>query len=153
MNEAKVYVGVDVAKGYLDVAREGNKCRVNNDAVGRRELIRWLGKVNGSVQVICEASGGYERALIGALQEKQIPISVVQATRVRQFARAAGIRAKTDDIDAQLLSSFGKAIEPEATPAKQPHQQQLRELDAERRHLSRLLVMQNNHKAQLSDPA
>jgi len=152
MNEEKVYVGVDVAKEYLDVAGTEICGRVNNDGAGIRELIRWLGKVNGPVQVICEASGGYERALVGALQAKQIPISVVQATRVRQFARAAGIRAKTDDIDAELLSSFGKAMEPELTPVKEQHQQQLRELDAERRYLSRLLVMQNNHQAQLSDP-
>src|SRR6266576_274892 len=107
MNEEKVYVGVDVAKEYLDVAGTETCRRVNNDGAGIRELIRWLGKVNGPVQVICEASGGYERALVGALQAKQIPISVVQATRVRQFARAAGIRAKTDDIDAELLCSFG----------------------------------------------
>jgi transposase len=151
MNEAKVYVGVDVAKGYLDVAWEGVRRRVSNDGVGRKELMEWLGKMNGPVQVVCEASGGYERALVGTLHANQVSVSVVQATRVRQFARAAGIRAKTDKIDAELLCAFGKAIEPELTPVKEHAQQQLRELDAERRHLSRLLLMQNNHRAQLSE--
>jgi len=152
MNEAKVYIGVDVAKGYLDVAWEKQRRRLSNDAGGTKDLARWLGQIGQPVQVICEASGGYERALVETLQRKGIAISVVQATRVRQFARAAGIRAKTDDIDAQLLSAFGKAIEPELTQAKEQSQQQLRELDAQRRHLSRLLLMENNRQAQLSDP-
>jgi transposase len=153
MNEAKVYVGVDVAKEYLDVAGAGTRCRVNNDVVGRRRLVKRLGKVNGSVQVVCEASGGYERALVSALQNKQIAVSVVQASRVRQFARAAGILAKTDHIDAEVLVAFGKAIEPELTEAKEEQQQRLRELDAHRRHLNTLLTMQNNRKEKLTDPS
>jgi transposase len=153
MNEAKVYVGVDVAKGYLDVAREEQRLRIKNDAGGRRQLVKWLGRSVGPVQVICEASGGYERALVVALHQEQIAVSVIQATRVRQFARAAGIRAKTDEIDAELLCSFGKALQPEVTRAKEEQQQQLRELDGQRRHLSMLLVMENNRKAQLNDPA
>lgn len=153
MNEAKVYVGVDVAKEYLDVAWEGERRRVNNDSAGRRQLMSWLGKLERPVQVVCEASGGYERALVDSLQDKQIALSVVQAGRVRQFARAAGILAKTDDIDAKVLCAFGKAIEPELTLVKEAQQQRLRELDSHRRHLNMLLVMQNNRKEKQSEPA
>ena len=150
MNEAKVYVGVDVAKEYLDVAWEGERRRVSNDARGRLQLMSWLGKIKGSLQVICEASGGYERALVRALQCKAIAVSVVQASRVRQFARAAGILAKTDDIDAVVLCAFGKAMKPELTVASEEQQQHLRELDAQRRHLGKLLVMEKNRLEKLT---
>jgi transposase len=152
MNEAKVYVGVDVAKRHLDVAWEGERRRLSNDGPGLKELLNWLGKTGSKLQVICEASGGYERGLVAALHGKQIAVSVVPAPRVRQFARAAGILAKTDDIDAGVLRAFGKAIEPEVTVPMDQQQQRLRELDAERRHLSRLLVMQNNRQVQLTQP-
>jgi transposase len=153
MNQERVYVGVDVAKGFLDVAMDGQRSRVTNDQEGRKQLMRWLGRSNGPVQVICEASGGYERAVVTALQREGIAVSVVQASRVRQYARAAGILAKTDKIDAEVLRAFGKAIEPEVTAAKEERQQRLRELEAHRRHLSTLVTMENNRIEKLSEPA
>ncbi len=109
--------------------------------------------MRGTVQVICEASGGYERGLLSALQAREIEVSLVQASRVRQYARAAGILAKTDEIDAGVLCAFGKAMEPEVTVARDEQQQRLRELEAYRRHLSGLIVMENNRKEKLSEPA
>ncbi len=153
MKEQKVYVGVDVAKVYLDVAWAEESWRVTNDAAGRSALVARLDKITGSVQVICEASGGYERALLQALQRGGIEVSLVQATRVRQYARARGVLAKTDSIDAQLLASFGEAIRPKATPPPKPQQDKLREWETQRRHLSRLLVAEQNRRAQLTDNA
>lgn len=151
MKEQKVYVGVDVAKAYLDVAWAEESWRVTNDAAGRSALVKRLSQIADSVQVICEASGGYERALIQALQRGGIKVSLVQATRVRQYARARGILAKTDSIDAQLLCRFGQAIEPSATPPPKPQQDKLRAWETQRRHLSALLVAEQNRRAQLTD--
>ncbi len=67
------------------------------------------------------------------------------------IARASGIWAKTDSIDAQLLCRFGQAIRPPATPPPKPQQDKLRELETQRRHLSRLLVAEQNRRAQLTD--
>jgi len=153
MKEQKVYVGVDVAKAYLDIACAEGSWRVSNDAPGRSALVARLDKITGSVQVICEASGGYERALLQALQRGGIEVSLVQATRVRQYARARGILAKTDSIDAQLLASFGEAIRPKAATPPKPQQDKLREWETQRRHLSRLLVAEQNRRAQLTDHA
>lgn len=153
MKEQKVYIGVDVAKAYLDVAWAEESWRVTNDVAGRSALVKRLSQIADSVQVICEASGGYERALIQALQRGGIEVSLVQATRVRQYARARGILAKTDSIDAQLLWSFGQAIRPSATLPLKPSHEKLRELETQRRHLSRLLVAQQNRRAQLTDNA
>jgi transposase len=107
MKEQAVYVGVDVAKASLEVAWAGPSRRVANDVLGRNALVKPLGQIAGEVQVICEASAGYERGLVQALQRSGIKISLVQASRVRQYARASGILAKTDSRDAHLLCRFG----------------------------------------------
>jgi len=153
MKEQKVYVGIDVAKASLDVAWGQESWRVANDTAGRSALVERLHQIAGSVQVICEASGGYERGLLQALQRAGIKVSLVQASRVRQYARASGIWAKTDSIDAQLLCRFGEAIRPPATLPPKPQQDKLRELETQRRHLSRLLVAEQNRQAQLTHQA
>jgi hypothetical protein len=83
-----VYLGVDIAKSYLDAAVGNEKRRFSNDMLGHRELIKWVKQINtSSVQVICESSGGYERALVQTLARAHVKVSLVQANRVRQFAR------------------------------------------------------------------
>jgi transposase len=75
--------------------------------------------------VICEATGGYEQALVQALHEAQIPVSVANPARVRAATRARGQRAKTDRIDAQMLTEFGERYHPAPTPPPSPAQQEL----------------------------
>src|SRR5438874_8775938 len=102
-----------------------------------------------SVQLICEASGGYEQPLWESLAEQEDAVTLVQAVRVRQYARAAGILAKTDRIDARVLAAFGAALRPKATPPLSRQQKRLRELESQRRHLSQVLRAEENHLAQL----
>lgn len=151
MKEQLVYCGVDIAKSYLDAAIGKEKRRVPNDMTGHGQLIRWIKQLGSEVQVICEPSGGYERALVRALVKAQIKVSLVPANRVRQFARAAGILAKTDCIDAKVLCAFAQAMEPGPISASQLQQEHLRELESQRRHLTHLLVMENNRGARVSD--
>ena len=151
MKEELVYLGVDIAKAYLDVAIGNEKRRFSNDAIGHRELIQWVKQLKAPVQVICESSGGYERMLVQALARAQIRVSLVQANRVRQFARASGILAKTDRIDAQVLCAFGEALRPATVTTSNLEQEHLRELESQRRHLTHLLVMEQNRAARVSD--
>lgn len=152
MKKEKVYVGIDVAKARLDVAWEQTSWQVRNNADGHRTLVKRLKKIRAaSIHVICEASGGYERALLLALEHDAIDFSLVQASRVRQYARACGLLAKTDAIDAQLLARFGQAVAPPPSKNLPPVQRQLRELEDHRRHLVGVLVAQQNRSAQLSD--
>jgi transposase len=151
VKEELVYLGVDIAKAYLDTAIGNEKSRFSNDALGHRQLINWIKQMPAKVQVICEPSGGYERALVRALVGAQLKISLVPANRVRQFARAKGILAKTDRIDAKLLCAFGEAMQPGTIGASQLEQQHLRELESQRRHLTHLLVMEQNRAARMSD--
>ena len=151
MKEQLVYLGVDIAKSYLDAAIGKEKRRFGNDVVGHRQLIKWIREVEPGVQVICEPSGGYERALVRALVGAQVKVSLVPANRVRQFARAAGILAKSDCIDAKVLCTFAQAMRPGAISVSQLQQEHLRELESQRRHLTHLLVMEHNRGARLSD--
>jgi len=77
------------------------------------------------IHVICEATGGYERALVGALHKASIPVSVTNPARVRAAATAQGERAKTDRIDARMLSDFGQRYNPQLTPPASATQNKL----------------------------
>ncbi len=153
MEERKVYLGIDIGSEYLDGALGAQSRRFGNDGKGHRQLLRWVKGQREAVQVICEASGGYERTLVRVLQQNGVLVSLVQASRVRQFARASGLWAKTDRIDARLLCAFGQALAPGPTRRLTPEQEKLRELDRRRRHLSRLLVMEQNHQGQCQEKA
>jgi len=83
MKQTIVYIGIDVAKAHLDVAWQKRLRRFDNDKAGRATLVKWIKqKQSDPVQVICEASGGYEQDLLDALAEADLAVSLVQATRV-----------------------------------------------------------------------
>jgi transposase len=151
VKEQLVYLGIDIAKSYLDAAIGKEKRRLPNDAKGHVHLINRIRQIDGTVQVICEPSGGYERAFVQALARAQVKVSLVQANRVRQFARASGILAKTDSIDTEVLCAFGEAMRPPTLSASNLEQEHLRELESQRRHLTHLLVMEQNRAARMSD--
>src|ERR1035437_6234277 len=82
-----IYAGVDISKDRLDVSlAHQNPSQYPNNASGIAELRQALGQVPGPVQVICEPSGGYERALLEALWAAQLSVSLVNAARVRSSA-------------------------------------------------------------------
>jgi transposase len=150
MKQSVVYIGIDVAKAHLDVAWAGVARRFPNERNGHAALISWLKQGATPVQLICEASGGYERALLESLAKSEVKVTLVQAVRVRQYARAAGILSKTDQIDAKVLAAFGSAMQPEPTSPLTAKQKRLRGYEAQRRHLSKVLRGEENRLAQLS---
>ena len=152
MKQTIVYIGIDASQSSLGCGWQNRFHRFDNDKAGRVTLVRWIKqKQSGPVQVICEAGGGYEQDLLDALAEADLAVSLVQATRVRQYARAAGILAKTDKVDARVLARFGAAMRPEPTSPRSAAQKLLRELESQRRHLSDLLVAEQNRLEQLHD--
>lgn len=135
MTQKTVFVGIDTSKAWLDVALldEEQTARLANDRGGWRELIDWLGPLQPAAIGI-EASGGYERGVIGALVEAGLPISRLDPRRLRCFAEACGLKAKNDRIDAQAIARFVAAM-----PARQvepdPAAEALAELIDARRQL------------------
>jgi transposase len=149
MKQSIVYIGVDVAKEYLDVAWQEQSRRFGNNKSGHGALVCWIKQSASAVQLICEASGGYERGLLESLEQSEVKVALVQANRVRQYARAAGILAKTDKVDARVLVAFGAAMQPKPMVPASAEQKRLREYDTQRRHLSRMLLAEQNRMAQL----
>jgi len=100
-------VGIDVSKEWLDVAvyPGGEDWRVRNDDAGRRDLCRRL-KGLGVRAIGIEASGGYERDVIIALVQASLPVRNVNPWKLRQFAKAAGLLAKNDRLDAHAIARF-----------------------------------------------
>lgn len=124
---AVVYAGIDVAKATLQVHLQGRQSEFNNTPGGLRQLCHVL-KSTAGVHVICEATGGYEGAMVQALHEVQIPVSVTNPAQVRAAAQAQGQRAKTDRIDAQMLSNYGQRYQPKPTPQTTTAQTKLQAL-------------------------
>lgn len=149
-NSALLYAGLDIAKASLELHLAGQSHALSNDPKGHAQLCKLL-RAHPGVQVICEATGGYERAPVGALHQAAIALSVVEAGRVRHFARARGQRAKTDPIDARVLAEYGTALRPAATPAPTAQQEQLQALDTRRRQLIETLVAERNRSTHYTE--
>jgi transposase len=119
-----IYAGVDVAKATLQLHLLGRQKELANTPAGLRQLLQEMKTVAG-VHVICEATGGYEQAMVKVLHEGKIPVSVTNPARVRAAAQAQGQRAKSDPIDSQGLTDYGQRFEPKATPPTSATQEQL----------------------------
>lgn len=109
----KFHIGIDVSKTTLDifVNHEGSSHQFSNEEIGFKELIQVLPNKKHSL-IVMEATGGYEKRISHYLRKKKFKVAVVNARRVRDFAKACGKLAKTDKIDAQIICSFGVAFNP-----------------------------------------
>jgi transposase len=141
------YVGLDIAKDRLDYAVDSRRCHhVPNTIAGHQSLIAALRLLRG-VRVVCEATGGYERAIVAALLLAKLEVCVVNPGRVRAFAHAEGLLAKTDRLDAHLLRRFGEKVQPRLHAPMDQAAITLRELLDYRRQVSDQLVAVRNRLA------
>ena len=129
--KSPVQAGLDIAKASLHLHLQGRFYDLPNTADGHAQMRQRLAAVP-DMHLVCEATGGYERAVVAALHAAPQPVSVLNPARVRQFARAAGKLAKTDPIDAAVLTAFGVAFQPEPTPARTATENKLAALVARR---------------------
>ncbi len=134
------FVGIDVAKEKLDIAVLGDKkaSQVGNDETGITKLIKKM-KTLKTTLIVVEATGGYQRAVALGLYEAGLPVAVVNPVRVRQYARASELLAKTDKLDAFNLAEFGKQMKPRKFEAKSESEQQVSALLVRRRQLEEML--------------
>jgi transposase len=107
------FVGIDVSKDRLDVGMLGEQqvVQIDNTQTGIKELVARRQELQPEL-IVVEATGGYQRAVVEALFWAGLPVAVVNPARVRQFARASGLLAKTDKLDAFVLAEFGKKMRP-----------------------------------------
>jgi transposase len=148
------YVGIDVSKATLDVAvgSDGEVEQVENNEEGVAALAERLCQEMPKL-VVMEATGGYESLVAGALAARGIPVAVVNPRQVRDFAKATGVLAKTDRIDAQVLARFGEAIKPEPRPLPSAEAKELEALLVRRRQVVDMLTMEKNRRAMATTAA
>ena len=104
------YIGIDISKDKLDVfTRHNNEVKTTANLpkdIGK--LIAKLAKEHENIHLVCEATGGYEKPLLKAAFKACCPISLMNARCVRSFADAMSQHAKTDPIDAQIVTHFAE---------------------------------------------
>jgi transposase len=147
-------VGIDISKERLDVACvpvTSGPSHFDNDSRGHAALIAWLKGVSPRL-IVLESTGGYQRALVAVLGSAELPVVVVNPRQVRDFARAVGILAKTDAIDAAVLARFGASINPTLRPLPSAQATALVDLLTRRRQLIELHTAESNRLAQAVAP-
>lgn len=145
MNEAIVekFVGIDVSKSTLDVCIEplGQTLHVAYDEAGARQVVSRL-KELGPALIVMEATGGLEVRIATELSLKGLSVAVINPRQARDFAKATGQLAKTDQVDAAVLAAFAKAIRPQVRPLKDADTRALDDMVSRRRQLVDMRVQE-----------
>ncbi|MFC1919874.1 IS110 family transposase [Chloroflexota bacterium] len=152
MAEEAVCVGVDVAKSALDVAvsDSGETRRFTNDHEGISQAVRYIADLKPA-GIIIEATGSLEMPLAAALQASRLPVAVINPRQVRDFARATGVLAKTDTIDARVLALFGARVKPEIRPLPDKKTREMARLLTRRRQIIGMLTAERNRLSQTDE--
>ncbi len=147
-------IGVDVSKDKLDVAvrPDGERWQTANSEEAFPELIARLKALEPEL-IIIEATGGLERAVVAAMAAADLPVAMINPRQAREFARATGRLAKTDQIDADDLAFFGEAIRPEVRPLPEADVQELSALNARRQQLVEMITAERNRLHTALPPA
>ena len=144
--------GIDVSKDRLDVVilPEERCSSVSNDPAGWSKLVEQLGGATMAAIGI-GASGGYERGIMRALLAAGVSVRQINPFKLRQFARASGVLAKNDPIDARMIASFVVIMPTRPALPRAPVLEQLVEMLAVRRQLSAEKVAAENAGRLLED--
>ncbi|MGH6932022.1 MAG: IS110 family transposase [Dongiaceae bacterium] len=145
-------VGIDISKAQLDVhvLPSGEHFTLARDEAGLKALVKRLVKHVPRV-VAMEATGGLEGPVTVALHEAGLPVRVVNPRQVRDMARALGLLAKTDAIDAAVIARFAEVAKLTGAPVPDAQARQLAALVARRRQLIGMATAEENRLQQASD--
>ena len=149
---SEVWVGIDVAKATLECHSRpaGRLWQVSNDAAGWATLIAQL-QAEPPTGIVLEATGGYERGVVVALDAAGLTPVVANPAAIRFFAKSCGIRGKSDRLDAALLARYGAQIRPVPRPVPTETARKLRAIVTRREQVTKLLVEEKNRRQQ-ADP-
>ena len=141
----QVSIGIDVAKATLDLhlLPSGQTQQLPNTSQGHRELRKLLPDPAGCL-IVLEATGGYEREVVADLAGAGYRVAVINPRRARDFAKAFGLLAKTDRIDAQVLARYAEVVKPAPIEKAPEKQAELQQLVTRRRQLIDLRTQESN---------
>jgi transposase len=145
MNETTVekFVGIDVSKSSLDMCIEpaGQTLHVAYDEAGIKQILGRL-KELGPTLIVMEATGGLELRIATELASQALPVVVINPRQARDYAKATGQLAKTDQVDAAMLAGFAQAIRPQVRAHKDADTRALDDLVSRRRQLIDMRVQE-----------
>jgi transposase len=152
MDSSALYVGIDVAQDQLDIATTADQIwSVKHHPRAMAALGRRLTKL-APARIIVESSGKLEQELVVVLAEAKLPVVVVNPRQVRDFAKATGVLAKTDRIDARILARFGEAVKPEVRALPDAQARDLMAQVARRRQLHQMLRAERHRLLRAARP-
>lgn len=143
MSEVESFVGIDVAKNTLDLRLEpvGEGLHVAYDDDGIAQVRQRLLALSPTL-IVMEATGGLETHLACELMACGLPVAVINPRQARDFAKATGQLAKTDQVDAAVLARFARAIRPAVRVQKDADTRELDALVTRRRQLIAMRVQE-----------
>jgi transposase len=146
-------VGIDVCKQHLDahLLPQGTQRRFDNTTQGVEQLVAFIQDADPA-RIVVESTGGYERQILYTALAKGLPVAMVNPRPVRDFAKALGLLAKTDAIDAKVLARFAQQVPTRLTVLPSEQQQTLRELVTRRRQLVDQSVACRNQREHVTAP-
>lgn len=145
MTENKNWVGIDVSgkELYVGVYPSGESRRFEYATEELGELVGFISALSPE-RVVLEATGGIERRVVAELYIAGMPVCVVNPRQVRDFAKALGLLAKTDTIDAVAIARYAEAIKPAMRPVADEDATAIKELIARRRQLIDMLIQEKH---------
>lgn len=139
-----MFLGIDISSTKLDLANtEELIASFDNNEQGAGELLQALSKLSPEL-IVVEPTGGYERMVVAAMASHRLPVAVVNARQIRDFAKAMGILAKTDHLDAKVLVLFGERVRPEVRGLPDEATQHINALITRRRQLIDFRTAESN---------
>ncbi len=155
-----LFIGIDVSKAMLDIdvypeTQQQSQLskqspllkQYTNDEVGRKQLLKALVALQPKL-IVMEATGGLESPTASALALTGLGVAVINPRQARDFAKALGVLAKTDQVDAKVLARFAEAIRPEVRALKSSELMDLDSILTRRRQLVEMITAEGNRQAQ-----
>lgn len=144
----KVYCGVDVSKKKLDAFIHGKVKTFENNVKG----VKTLKKYAGDVHYVFESTGGYERLAAWSLMREGHSVSIVNPARVRDYAKSMGQLAKTDSIDAMMITQYADTKKPKTSSLPSEAQRKLTALVTRRQHIKDFILSESNRLETAGEP-
>ena len=146
MTELKnnIFIGIDVSKYKLDIfnSKTGEFIEIDNTKAAIRKYIRAL-ELSEDLYIIIDLTGGYEALCVNEFYVKGYNIIRAEGRKVKAFARALGISAKTDKIDANILAQYGEKCF-NTLRLYQPYNNQIKKLVMRLSDIKQLLQQEKN---------
>ncbi len=154
MDTEKLYIGIDLSQETLDMASYPTKqiWQYKNNRHGISKIVSELKVLNPEL-IVMEATGGMETMLKQALDKAMLPVAVVNPRRIREHARAMGMLAKTDKLDAKIMAHFAAKIEPAPQAPRDMSEQELDNIVTRRDQLNDMLTAERNRLRTYLDKA